>query len=81
MAGWVTVRYLMAVRRLLDKNAGGEPDLNTLRQFLHDVVAVRRSDLGAARLKLEQDRLERISSLRASSHCPRERGSVGLSSV
>jgi hypothetical protein len=38
--------------------------LKTLRQFLHDVVAVRRGDLGAARLKLEQDRLDRRSFLR-----------------
>jgi hypothetical protein len=61
MAGWVTVRYLLAIRKLVDKNAGGEPDLKTLRQFLHDVVAVRRGDLGAARLKLEQERLEGLS--------------------
>jgi hypothetical protein len=59
MAGWVTVRYLMAMRKLVENSAGGEPDLKTLREFLHDVVAVRRGDHSGARLKIEQERLER----------------------
>ena len=57
MAGWVTVRYLLAIRKLM--NAESEPDLKMLREFCHDVVAVRRGDHSAARLKLEQERLER----------------------
>jgi hypothetical protein len=57
MAGWVTVRYLMAIRKLMA--AEGEPDLKVLREFCHDVVAVRRGDHSAARLKMEQERLER----------------------
>ena len=59
MARWVTVRYLMAIRKLTEKNADGEPDLKVLREFCHDVVAVRRGDYSAARLKMEQVRLER----------------------
>ena len=59
MAGWITVRYLMALRRLAEKNDGDEIDLKTLREFCQDVVAVRRGDHSAARLKMEQDRLER----------------------
>ena len=57
MAGWITVRYLLAIRKLM--NVGSEPDLKVLREFCHDVVAVRRGDHSAARLKMEQDRLER----------------------
>ena|ERR1039458_8944758 len=57
MAGWVTVRYLLAIRKLM--NTEGEPDLKMLREFCHDVVAVRRGDHSAARLKMEQERLER----------------------
>jgi hypothetical protein len=59
MAGWVSVRYLLAIRKLVEESADGEPDLKTMREFLHDVVAVRRGDHSAARLKLEQERLER----------------------
>jgi hypothetical protein len=64
MAAWVTVRYLIAIRKLADTNTGGKPDLKTLREFLHDVVAVRRGDHSAARLKMAQNRLERRSVLR-----------------
>jgi hypothetical protein len=59
MAGWVTVRYLLAVRKLVEKSDDGEIDLKTLRELCHDVVAVRRGDHSAARLKMEQERLER----------------------
>ena len=56
MAGWVTAHYLLAIRKLVDKSAGGEPDLKTLRAFLQDVVAVRRGDHSAARLQMERER-------------------------
>ena len=59
MAVWLTARYLLAVRKLAEKNNGGEPDLKVLREFCHDVVALRRGDHSAARLKIEQERLER----------------------
>jgi len=44
----------------VERSAGGAPDFKTLRAFLHDVVAVRRGDHSAARLKMEQQRLERV---------------------
>jgi hypothetical protein len=59
MAVWLTAHYLMAIRKLVEKNAQGELDLKVLREFLRDVVAVRRGDHSAARLKIEQERLER----------------------
>ena len=59
MAVWLTARYLMAIRKLGDKNPNGKPDLKVLREFCHDVVALRRGDHSAARLKIEQERLER----------------------
>lgn len=59
MAVWLTARYLMALRKLAGKNNDGETDLKVLREFCHDVVALRRGDHSAARLKIEQERLER----------------------
>ena len=59
MAVWLTARYLMAIRKLAEKNNDDEPDLKVLREFCHDVVALRRGDHSAARLKMEQERLER----------------------
>ena len=59
MAVWLTARYLMAIRKLAEKNNDDEPDLKVLREFCHDVVALRRGDHSAARLKIEQERLER----------------------
>jgi hypothetical protein len=59
MAVWVTTRYLLAVRKLVEKNSHGEMNLKTLREFCHDVVAVRRGDHSAARLKMDQERLAR----------------------
>jgi len=57
MAGWVTARYLFAIRQLVENRAGGEPDFKTLRTFLHDVVVVRRADHSATRLQLASERL------------------------
>ena len=59
MAVWITARYLMVIQKLAGKNPEGEPDLKVLREFCHDVVALRRGDHSAARLKIEQERLER----------------------
>jgi len=55
MAGWATAHYLHAIRKLMQ--AGGEPDLPTLRAFLHDVVSVRRGDHSAIRLQLVSERV------------------------
>jgi len=57
MAGWVTARYLFAIRQLVENRAGGEADFKTLRTFLHDVVAVRRGDHAAIPLQLASERL------------------------
>jgi hypothetical protein len=65
MAVWLTARYLMAIRKLAEKNNEGEPDLKVLREFCHDVVALRRGDHSAARLKMEQERLERLQRMRS----------------
>jgi hypothetical protein len=59
MAVWLAARYLIAIRKLGETSDGAEPDLKVLREFCHDVVALRRGDHSAARLKLEQERLER----------------------
>ena len=64
LAVWVTARYLMEIRKLAEKNKGGKPDLKVLREFCHDVVALRRGDHSAARLKIEQERLERLQRTR-----------------
>ena len=42
---------VMAVRKLVEKSAVGEPDLKLLREFCQDVVALRRGDHSAARLR------------------------------
>ena len=53
----VAARYLFAIRQLVENRAGGEADFKTLRTFLHDEVAVRRSDHSATRLQLASERL------------------------
>jgi hypothetical protein len=59
MAVWLTSRYLVAVQKLADKQRDGELDLKVLRDLCHDMVAVRRGDHSGARLKMEQECLER----------------------
>ena len=59
MAAWISLRYLLAVRKLFENPAADPPDLRLLREFCHDLVALRRGDHSAARLKMEQQRLER----------------------
>jgi hypothetical protein len=55
---WLAARYAVASRRLTEQN-GGEVDWARLRELCSDVVALRRGDHSAARLKIEQARLER----------------------
>jgi hypothetical protein len=59
MAVWLTARCLVAVQKLAEKSGDGGMKLELLRELLHDVVAVRRGDHSGARLKMEQERLER----------------------
>lgn len=57
MAAWASVRYLMTVRELVENNEG-QSHLKVLREFLRDVIALRRGDHRTARLKLDQERLK-----------------------
>jgi hypothetical protein len=56
---WLVARYAVASRKLAGKDNDGEIDWPRLREFCSDVVALRRGDHSAARLKIEQERLER----------------------
>jgi len=55
MAVWVTSRYLLAARHLAG-TTGPEADWKALREFCHDLVALRRGDHSAARLQIAQAR-------------------------
>ena len=57
MAVWVTTRYLLAVRKLTEQTGAAATDLPVLQEFCHDLVALRRGDHCAARLKIAQERL------------------------
>lgn len=54
---WLAARYALATRKLAA--ADGEMEWARLRELCSDVVALRRGDHSAARLKIEQARLER----------------------
>ena len=56
MAGWVTARYLLAVRKQTEQSGPEGTELKILHEFCHDLVALRRGDHGAARLKIAQAR-------------------------
>jgi hypothetical protein len=58
LALWLLTRYVVETRKLGGKNANGEIDRKLLREFCGDVVALRRGNHSAARLKIEQERLE-----------------------
>ena len=51
----LTARYLAASRKLADGEDG--PDLSLLRQLCSDVVALRRGDHQAERLRIERERM------------------------
>ena len=59
MAVCLIARLLVAVQKQAEKSGDGELDSKTLRELVHDVVAVRRGDHSGARLKMERERLER----------------------
>ena len=56
---WLAARYAVATQTLASKGNDGEVDWQRLRELCNDVVALRRGDHSAARLKIEQARLER----------------------
>ena len=71
MTDWLSVRYLLVVRELVENKVPNSPcrarrqecspasNLQVLRNFARDLVALRRGDHAAARLKLARDRLAR----------------------
>jgi hypothetical protein len=56
---WLAARYAVATRQLEGQDGKTELDWQKLRELCSDVVALRRGDHSAARLKIEQERLER----------------------
>jgi hypothetical protein len=56
LAPWVVARYCMAARALATEN--GEVGWKLLRELGSDVVALRRGDHYAERLRIERERLE-----------------------
>jgi hypothetical protein len=56
VATWLLARYFMKLKQALA--AGGADELKLLREFSADVVALRRGDHTAARLKLAEEQLE-----------------------
>ena len=54
----LVLRYALALRNLNRPNAKGEWDLQRLHKLCRDLIALRRSDLDAQRLQIDQDRLE-----------------------
>jgi hypothetical protein len=56
---WLAARYAVATRKMAGKDGNTEMDWKRLRELCNDVVALRRGDHSAARLKIEQERLER----------------------
>src|SRR5277367_5921330 len=58
LAQRLAARYVIAAKTLSQSNAEGEIDLKILREFCGDIVALRKGDHSAERLKLERERLE-----------------------
>ena len=55
---WLAARYAVATRQLTNED-NGQLDWDRLREMCRDVSALRRGDHQAARLKIQQARLER----------------------
>lgn len=58
LANWLVVQYVSASNRIAQKAGDAGIDLPTLSTLATDVVALRRGDHNAARLRLESERLE-----------------------
>ncbi len=58
LAQWIAAQFVVAARAAARNAADGCVDLKTLRGLCADVVALQRGDHGAARLKLERERLD-----------------------
>src|SRR5208337_3372429 len=58
LASFLLTRYAVATARLRQNGADPEKEWRLLRQFCHDLVALRRGDHQAEGLRLEQARLD-----------------------
>jgi|ERR1043166_5190331 hypothetical protein len=58
LAQRLAARYVVAAKLLSRSNQEGEIDLKLLREFCGYIVALRKGDHSAERLKLERERLE-----------------------
>ena len=56
ISAWGSVRYLMAVRDLVQNHADGSSHIETMREFTRDIIALRRADHRTARLEFEKER-------------------------
>jgi hypothetical protein len=58
LAHWLAAHYVVAARAAEREAGGSEIELQTLRGLSADVVALRRGDHYAERLRIERERLE-----------------------
>ena len=57
LAVWLTGRYVVATRKLME-NSDDESAWKMLRELCHDLVALRRGDHGAEWLRIEREKLK-----------------------
>jgi hypothetical protein len=57
MSDWLSVRYLLAVRKVVENQAAAADHFKVLHNFCRDLVAIRRQDHAVARLKFDLKRL------------------------
>lgn len=58
LAEWLATRYVIAARQLADEAGEDGLDLATLAKLSADVVALRKGDHSAERLRMERERNE-----------------------
>jgi hypothetical protein len=58
LAQRLAARYVVVAKALSQSDTEGEIDLKLLREFCGDIVALRKGDHSAERLKLERERME-----------------------
>jgi len=58
LAGWLATRYVVTARHLATEAGEDGMDLPTLSALTADVVALRKGDHSAERLRIERERLE-----------------------
>ena len=58
LARWLAARYVVTANRLAEQAGEGCLDLATLAALSSDVVALRKGDHAAERLRIERERLD-----------------------